>query len=356
MNEQIKNHQKTALILGATGSFGSSLLRHLAGTGWQVRALTRKADQPELTNVQWIAGDLENASVMSNAVSKVDVIVHAVNVPYPKWDPLMIKYTKAIIELAISNQAHLLFVGNIYNAGIPKDGVVYESTPNLPINEKGEIRAVLEGMIADAADRGLRSTIMRFGDFFGHNIQGPNWFKELTKNVHKNKLTFAGPANVNHTWAYLPDAAKACEEVLSIRVADATLPHHMVLPFAGHVFSFTQLQTVIESELKLAGLGNQLANGTAGGSANGLTGELAGGLKTSDLPWTLFRMLGLVLPLMRDIVSMRYLWNHEIRMDGGSLSNLLGGAPTHTPLNQAVLNSVSALSGARQQTVIGQSA
>lgn len=87
-----------------------------------------------------------------------------------------------------------------------------------------------------------------------------------------------------------------------------------------------------------------------------ITGELTGELKASDLPWTLFRMLGLVSPLMRDIVSMRYLWNHEIRMDGGSVSNLLGGAPTHTPLNQAVLNSVSALSGARQQTVIGQSA
>lgn len=336
MNMQSTDIGKSVLVLGATGSFGSRLVSRLAATGWQVRGLARKAEQPQTDNVQWVVGDIKDLTVLADAASEVDVIVHAVNVPYPKWDPLMIQYTKAIIDVAIANQAHLLFVGNIYNAGIPENGIIDATTPDNPINEKGQIRATLEGMISKASSRGLRSTIMRFGDFFGPDIKGPNWFKELTKNVHKNKLTFAGDPELKHTWAYLPDAVKACEEVLSIRIADTTLAPHMVLPFEGHVFSFTQLQNVIESALHAAGKGTQL--------------------KIDGLPWTLFRTLGYVIPLMRDIVSMRYLWNYEIRMDGDSVASLLGGAPTHTPLDQAVLNSVSALSEARQQTAIERSA
>jgi len=79
----------------------------------------------------------------------------------------------------------------------------------------------------------------------------------------------------NSTW---PDAAKAMDRVATIRIASpsesdsdsntAEPPAHMVLPFAGHVFSFAQLQVVIE--------------------------ELTGiAIKASSLPWPIFKLLGL---------------------------------------------------------------
>jgi len=306
-----------ALILGATGGFGKAITQQMVSQGWQVRAVTRKpVDQHGNSDqIDWIIGDLDQPDTLIDAAKHVDVIVHAVNVPYKHWNPTMVNYTRTIIELAHENDAHLMFVGNVYNAGIPANGMITEHTPNAPINEKGEIREQLEDMIKVASGEGLRTTIMRFGDFFGPDVGTSNWFNICTKAIGKNKLMFAGDADMPHTWAYLPDAAKAFAQVASRRIAENESPNHMVLPFTGHVFSFGQLKSAFETIM-----GRRV--------------------KVSHAPWTIFSVLGRVVPFMRDVVSMRYLWQHDIRMDGSALTEYLGAAPEHTTLEQAVLNSV----------------
>jgi len=321
------------LILGATGGFGTAITQQMAARGWQVRAITRKPHEHNDSSkqVDWIVGDLGQPDTLVDAAKNVDVIVHAVNVPYQHWNPTMLNYTRTIIELARDNNAHLMFVGNVYNAGIPANGVISEHTRNAPVNEKGDIRAQIETMIEAAASQGLRTTIMRFGDFFGPGVGNSNWFNVCTKSIGKNKLMFAADADMPHTWAYLPDAANAFEQVATLRLKDTESPNHLVLPFAGHVFSFGQLHSVFESALGQP-------------------------VKVSKVPWTVFKALGWVVPFIRDLVSMRYLWQHDIRMDGRLLSHYLGTAPLHTPLQQAALNSVPELSdvrgvGSTKQTV-----
>jgi len=272
--------------------------------------------------VEWIVGDLDKPQTLVDAAKNIDVIVHTVNVPYQHWNPTMVNYTRTIIELAQDNNAHLMFVGNVYNAGIPANGVITHDTPDAPVNEKGEIRAQLEQMIEEAARTGLRTTIMRFGDFFGPDVGPSNWFNICTKAIGKNKLMFAGDADIAHTWAYLPDATKAFAQVAAQRLADHESPNHLVLPFAGHVFSFNQLHRLFET----------------------IVGKR---IKVSQAPWTVFKVLGWVLPLMRDLVSMRYLWQHDIRMDGSALHDYLGASPEHTSLEQAVLSSTQPLSDVR---------
>jgi len=140
--------EKSVLILGATGGFGSALTQHMAKAGWQVRAVSRNPrDQHESrTQVDWIVGDLDQPESLADAAENVDVIVHAVNVPYQHWNPTMVNYTRTIIEMAHENNAHLMFVGNVYNAGIPANGMITEHSPNAPVNDKGEIREQLENM------------------------------------------------------------------------------------------------------------------------------------------------------------------------------------------------------------------
>lgn len=319
------NQVRTALVFGATGGFGIEMCEALLRQSWRVRAVSRSThasgagtQTPHAGGIEWVTGTLDNPENLQEAAAAVDVIVHAANVPYHKWDPLMINYTRNIIELAQANNAHLLFVGNIYNAGLPADGLITEHTVDAPINDKGEIRSQLERMIFDAAEQGLRATVMRFGDFFGPNVQTSNWFNECTKAVSKRRLNSATPNNVPHTWAYLPDAAKAAEQVLSRRLTDASLPAHMVLPFAGHVFSFEDLKQTLET----------------------LSGH---SIKMGSLPWGLYKVLSFVMPVMRDILAMRYLWDHDIRMDGRALEALLGHAPHHTNLADAVHASVPKL-------------
>lgn len=307
---------KSVLILGATGAFGSELTRQMASKGWQVKALTRQPrDHKESDHqIDWVTGDLDRPETLFDAAKNVDMIVHAVNVPYQHWHTTMVNYTRTIIDLAQRNDAHLMFVGNVYNAGIPADGIITENTPNAPVNEKGEIRAQLEGMIKQASGNGLRTTTVRFGDFFGPGAGTSSWLNVCMKAIGKNKLMFAGDADMPHTWAYLPDAAKAFEQVAARRLTEFNSPSHLVLPFSGHVFTFMQLRDVIES-------------------IKGRT------VKVNQTPWTLFKVLGLVIPLLREIVSMRYLWQHDIRMDGSALEHYLGEEPEHTALHQAVLTS-----------------
>jgi len=183
---------RSVLILGATGGFGSELMKQMAKQGWQVRAVTRTPrDQHENSEqVNWIVGDLDKPKSLTEAAKNVDVIVHAVNVPYQHWNPTMVNYTRSIIDLAKDNDAHLMFVGNIYNAGIPAKGTITEHTPNEPVNELGRIRSQLEDMIKSASSIGLRTTIMRFGDFFGPGVGNSNWFNVCTKAIGKNKLMF----------------------------------------------------------------------------------------------------------------------------------------------------------------------
>jgi len=318
-----KNDPYSVLILGATGGFGNELTRQMASQGWRVRAVSRKShnNNDNSGSIEWIVGDLDRPKTLVAAARGVDMIVHAVNVPYQHWNPTMLNYTRTIIDLALDNDAQLMFVGNVYNAGIPADGMINEHTPNAPINGLGEIRAQLEDMIINASEHGLRTTIMRFGDFFGPDVGTSNWFNVCTKAIGKNKLMFAGDAEIPHTWAYLPDAAKACAKVAALRLAETDSPNHMVLPFTGHVFSFAQLQSVFES----------------------ITGQ---DIKVNKAPWTFYKVLGWVVPLMREIVSTRYLWQHDIRLDGCALNEFLGTAPEHTSLERAVRSSVHELHGA----------
>jgi nucleoside-diphosphate-sugar epimerase len=341
----------TAMVLGASGGFGAALVKVMADKGWNVDAVSRSgnpeaefgaaspaafatgsasasatasatasaaersAHHTETPKVNWIKASITDHETMTKCAASADVIVHAINVPYPKWDPIMIDYTQRIIDLAMSENAHLLFVGNIYNVGIPSNGVVDEHTPDAPINDKGALRARLETMLATATENGLRCTVLRFGDFFGPNIRTPNWMNECIKPIHKNKLTIPGEMNVSHAWAYLPDAATAMERVASLRLQDSTLPAYMELPFAGHQFSFSELKASLESIM-----------GTT--------------LKTKNVPWSLFKLFGIVVPLFRDIYSMRYLWDNSIRIDGSALTELLGSAPESTPLRDALKRTV----------------
>jgi len=280
----ISNPRKHALIFGATGGFGSAITKVMANNGWQVSALTRK---PKAS---------------------------AANIPYPKWNPVMINYTRNIIDIAQKANAHLIFIGNVYNLGIPEDGVISHDTPDAPINEKGEVRSTLEQMIKDASATGLKATIMRFGDFFGPGVTQNNWFIECTKKLHKNKLTAMGPVDMPHTWTYLPDAASATEQVAAARLQTTELPNYLVLPFQGHVFSFRQLAQQIET----------------------IKGEK---IELGKIPWPLFKLLGVVWPLMKDIVSMRYLWQHDIQLDGSALAELTG-QPEHTDLADALQQTI----------------
>ena len=52
----------------------------------------------------------------------------------------------------------------------------------------------------------MRAIVLRAGDFFGGG--SGSWFDlVIAKEIERSRLTYPGPLDVEHAWAYLPDFA-----------------------------------------------------------------------------------------------------------------------------------------------------
>src|SRR5204862_1562373 len=99
-----------------------------------------------------------------------------------------------------------------------------------PTSHKGRIRVQIEQRMREASDRGLRVIIIRAGDFFG--CGRGSWFDlVVAKDVGRDLVTYPGPLDVVHEWAYLPDLAQA---TVRFAAARERLGPFETFGFAGH--------------------------------------------------------------------------------------------------------------------------
>jgi nucleoside-diphosphate-sugar epimerase len=75
-------------LTGATGFIGASLLSHLTGAGWRVRALYRPRVgrlPPPLPGVEWLPGDLDDQGALDALVAGTDAVVHCAGAVRGAW-------------------------------------------------------------------------------------------------------------------------------------------------------------------------------------------------------------------------------------------------------------------------------
>lgn len=192
---------RTALILGATGGIGGESAVALARHGWKIRALSRSG-QPagDTSGWEWVQGDaLDEASVL-RAAEGTGAIVHAVNPPgYKNWDKLVLPMIDNTIQAARKSGARVMLPGTIYNYGSDAFPVLREDSPQRATTHKGKIRIALEKRLEDAAREGVRSLIVRFGDFFGPK-PGNSWFSQgmIKSGKPAKSITYPGVRGVGH--------------------------------------------------------------------------------------------------------------------------------------------------------------
>ncbi len=309
----------TALVLGITGGYGRAVATELLRRGWTVRALVRDlergaaavADLPG--DVRLIEGDVLDPAALASALRGASVVVHGVNAPYPKWDPLVLRFADAVAEAAAEAEATVLFPGNVYAfaPGLELD----EDTPEAPPSRKGELRVQVEATLRRSTERGARLITLRGGDFFGLGTDS-SWMATLAGKLPTGgAFTLPHAPELRHQWAFLPDFARAHIDLLERR---QELPTHAVFHFAGHVATGQELVDAV---------------GAAAGRPE---------LKVSRLPWTLLHLGGLVVPMLRELVAMRYLWDQELVMSGAKLERFLGRVH-HTALVDALRTELGAL-------------
>jgi nucleoside-diphosphate-sugar epimerase len=307
--------RKRALVLGATGGIGGEVARGLRRRGWQVRALHRKADQQAgRDGLDWVAGDAMAPDSVAAAATGVDLIVHAVNPPgYRNWKTLVLPMLDSSIAAARASGARILVPGTVYNYGPDAGLVLDETAPQTPLTRKGAIRAEMERRLAGS---GLPVLVLRAGDFFGPRA-GNNWFAQGLVKPGRPVTAIANPGapDVGHQWAYLPDVAETMLRLVETVPAAGYETFHM----AGH---WDATGTEMAEAIRRA-VGRP-------------------DLPVRRFPWRLVGLAAPVVPLFRELVEMRYLWQQPVRMTNAKLEAAIGPEP-HTPLDRAVRDTLAGL-------------
>lgn len=300
----------TVLVLGAAGRIGQVIALAFANAGWQVRAQARKALPAALhshAGVQPVTCDATDVTTLSAAAQGASVIVNALNPVYTEWERLAQPLADAALAVARASGALLMLPGNVYNFGCDLPELLTTATQEVGNTPKARIRIEMERRLSAAASEGVDSVVIRAGDFFGGPGRG-TWFDmAMLAKLGKDRFVYPGPTDVAHAWAYLPDLAQTFVRVAERR---ALLRGHHRLHFAGHTLSGQGLREALER----------------------VTGKA---LRPAGMPWTLIRLAAPFVPMWRELLVMRYLWQRPHALDGKALQALIGNAP-HTPLPQAL--------------------
>ena len=325
---------KLALVLGATGGAGGEVAAALLRHGWRVRGLARdperaRRDGPEGVNqgVEWIAGDAMREADVVAAARGAAILFHGVNPPfYRDWRGLALPMLRHAITAAHRADARLIFPGTVYNYGPDAGTVVSGNSPQNPRTRKGRIRVEMEAMLHDASAQGLRTLVVRAGDFFGPRAPGSWVTKLMLADGREDLRAVVTPEvpGIDHAWAYLPDLA---ETVALLADREAALPREERLHFGGHYLPGRAMAEAVR----------RAASGA--------------------LPVRPFRWLPVYLgapfnTFLREVIEMRYLWQVSLRLDNAHLVAHLGAEP-HTPLDAAVRASRDALRARRAASLRG---
>jgi len=128
----------------------------------------------------------------------------------------------------------ILLPATIYNFGEDAPQILVESSPQNPRSRKGQVRVEMELKLQEASLYGVRSIIVRAGDFFGPGA-GTSWLTRgmISSSPLLRSVFYPGPSNTGHSWAYLPDLA---ETMVRLIECEPPMGAYQVFHFRGHWF------------------------------------------------------------------------------------------------------------------------
>lgn len=258
---------RTALILGPTGRFGKHAASAFGAAGWTVRRFDRRRD------------------ALQAAARGADVIVHGWNPPYPRWETEVPGLTRQVIAAGRASGALVIIPGNVYPFGDDAPERLTAEVPHAARNRLGRIRA---GMNAAFRESGVRTLILRAGDFIDTEPSGIWFDRVLAARLSRGVFEYPGPMDRRHAWAYLPDMARAA--VALAERADR-LDRFTDLPFPGFGVTGEEMHAAFERVLGRP-------------------------LRARRMNWLPFQLAAPLWPMGRGLLEMSYLWRKPHYLDG----------------------------------------
>ncbi len=201
--------QGTHVIVGA-GATGSATALRLAGEGTAVRVITRSGTGPAHLDIELVAGDAADATVLQQHTADASVIYNCANPPYNHWTTDWPPLSASLLAAAEASGAVLVTLSNLYGYA-PPTSPMKPTDPLTATSAKGGVRAAMwhEALAAHGAGR-LRVTEARASDFIGPGVgESGHMGDRVVPRVRAGKsVSLLGSLDAPHSWTAIDDVAQ----------------------------------------------------------------------------------------------------------------------------------------------------
>lgn len=311
-------------ILGAGGVIGRELSLQLALAGLRIRQVSRHPVALHAGDAL-ITADLTDARSTSAAVAGSEVVYLVVGLAYHTavWQTQWPRVMRNVIDACARHGARLVFFDNVYAYGRVA-GVMSEDTPFNPCSRKGEVRAAIAITLLESMGRGeVQALIARSADFYGPGAHLSLLAAVLFARLQAGKSPqWVGDPDAVHTFTFTPDAGRA---LAALGQAPAAFGQTWHLPTASDLGSeAVSGKTLTRIACILAGQPERL----------------------QAAPRWLLRVMGLLVPMLRENDEMLYQFEHDYRFDSSKAEKAFGWRAT--PYREGLAKTWRAVSQLRQ--------
>ncbi len=299
-------------ILGASGTIGIELAKALKTYTDEIRIVSRN---PKKTNDsdELFPTDLTDNVQIDKAIEGSEIVYVTIGFEYKikTWQTNWPKFMKAVIESCKKHNAKLVFFDNVYMYAQSEIPHMTENSIINPSSKKGKIRAEIAKMLMTEVEKGtLTALIARSADFYGPNCKNSVTQIIIDNFIKGKKGMWLADANKLHNFTYTPDAGKATAILGNTPDAYNQVWH---LPSTHDKMTGKQW---IEAFAKAMNVPP----------------------KYQVLPIWMMGILGIFIPIMKELKEMAYQNNRDYYFDSSKFEKIFDFKPT--PVEEGIQETV----------------
>ena len=291
-------------ILGSGGAIGVELAKALTTYTNNIRLVSRDPQKVNDTD-QLFTADITKPNEVLKAVEGSEVVYLTAGFTYnlKVWQNTWPAVMKNVINACKHHNAKLVFFDNIYMYDQNHLNPITEEALINPPSKKGKVRAQIAKMLHEEIKAGnLKALIARCADFYGPNIKNTSMLTETVFNnlSKEKKANWLGSVKFKHSFTYTPDAGKATALLGNTDDAYGEVWH---LPTAPNPFTGEEWIKNIAKEMGVEP-------------------------KFQAAPKLLVKVIGLFVPIMKEMVEMIYQYDRDYVFDSSKFDERFEFTPT----------------------------
>ncbi|MGL1893683.1 MAG: NAD-dependent epimerase/dehydratase family protein [Spirochaetaceae bacterium] len=286
------------IIIG-TGPLGLAVMDELIKQGQNVTLVNRsgKVNEKLPKSVNLIKADVTNSSDVRQICKDVTVVYICAQPLYTNWVEGFPPIISGIINGLTGSDIRVVFADNLYMYGSTNGEPIKEDLPHLAISKKGKLRSQIANKLLESD---LDVKLLRGSDFFGPRVRNSGFGDVVFKAVTEKKpVNLFGKPNLLHSITYIRDFAKG-------------------LVLLGESFK------VKESVFHLPNIQNTTPNQFV----DLIGAELNRKLKVMAAGKLMVSILGLFIPMVKEVKEIMYQWNEPFIVDHSLFIKNFNFSPT----------------------------